>query len=741
MKNKIILNIVLVYFVVVSIVLVSQLYLRDRDRGETPMTETVKLVDKLNNAVVVYNNSPVMLVNKRQNIISGKNFNIVPFVKNDCFYVPLAFFETAYDAVTEQDFAKRQATLRMENTAVVFSANLDRARVISNSTEKDVQLKNAAVYKNSYAYIPVDAFCDIFDKELFVYNDNMLIISEAEENVAFDPEEEAELLQDIENQVNNLPLVLSENNLKNLLGVKNVLFNFNTEKDIAVSPEQKPEEMVIDNSQSERFAYSGDHIFAVAGGGVKMIDSNGDTEAAVTDLPMQKGFTPESVMTYENMLFVLGSGEDAVMPVKELTFRGDEQDTDFNTAGEKKIEGSGFFILCYDVGDTSAPVLKRWFYADGELEKKQVFENSLCVAVRKNAFDLVSDGVYYAPGYCDLNKTAETKLEEVKYLPEMKDTNFISVFRFDLADIKKSADADVFLGVGNDFVMGQNYVTFNAAGTLPTENNASTIRLTNFYKVNLSSGMFSRGSLEGTLVSVEKANDGYAALMRDGAKTLLVTLNSMLETDETMELSLGADSISCLEDKAYLTDAGRTTLLIVSLTQVYDEAEGEEEPRTVIMPQEKTVIPIDGVEYIKPYETTALGLGKNLELDNAEISMWALKDNAVKTAGDSIGDAGSHIRPVSTKNIVDSEMAFALHLFIDENGVGTEKYNGVYIYKISENNTPVFKGRITHNEPDRADRSITDIAYLNGKYFTVSDNKLMVNADDAALGTLYSIEF
>ena len=101
MKNKIILNIVLVYFIVVSIVLILQLYSGSEDK-DIPVTETVRLMDKLDNAVVVCTDSPVMLVNKRQ--VLCKNYSVTPIKHMDSFYVPLSFFENTPAKVYEVDW-------------------------------------------------------------------------------------------------------------------------------------------------------------------------------------------------------------------------------------------------------------------------------------------------------------------------------------------------------------------------------------------------------------------------------------------------------------------------------------------------------------------------------------------------------------------------------------------------------------------------------------------------------------
>lgn len=726
MKNKIVLNIVLVYFIVVSIVLVMQLYSGSKS-GDTPMTETVRLADKLNNSVVICSDSPVMLVNKRQMLMCGSNVNLTPIRFNGCFYAPLTFFETAYGAAVEDDFNKKQATLRMNNTAVVF--NTAQAQVISSSAEDKRDLENPVIYRNTYAYIPLNAFCDIFGCEMFEYNDNMLILSPLEENVVFDPSAEAELLADIEQQVNNLPLVLSEDNFKTLIGAKSAFFGIGTDSGTMQVSAAKEEKTVIGNSQSEKIAAVGDTVYAVCGGRLVAAGSGDNT---VVPLTLEKGFTPETLTVYDGRLFITGTGENAEMPVMEQTFENGAEDGAESVKRTVKIPGKRFFLLYCDISEDKQPIVKRWFYCDGEAVQKQVFDNSLCIAVKKSADKPAADEKYMTPTYCDLNKRYEAKYEEIKYMPQMLDRSYTAVYRFDLADMDKKADADFFLGVGNEFTLAQNSVIFSAQGSLPSENGTTVNKLTNLYKLNLTNGAYCHEYINGTLGALNRLAEynGYAALAQKNDKSVLYMLNADLKTDSALELSInGLANVSCHAGNVYIADAAKKSLVIAALSQVYFEEDGGEEPRTVLQAQEKAVMALDGVEYIRPFETAAIGLGKNKELGNAEISMWSIKDSAVKTAGDVIGDRGTAIEPVETKNIAEGEMLFDLRLFVNEENAAVEKYNGVYIYNISENNTPVFKGRITHNAEGATDIKITDAAYLNGKYFTLSDSIFAINAD------------
>ncbi|MBQ6554802.1 MAG: beta-propeller domain-containing protein, partial [Firmicutes bacterium] len=672
MKNKIILNIVLVYFAVISIVLVVQLYHVNNAAKKTPVTETVQLADRLNNAVVLCGGSPVLLVDQHQTLISDKESNITPIVKDGSFYVPLSFFETAYGAVCEQDISKKQASIRLDNTAVVFDDNSVTARLISNSAEKDIQLEHRMFIQNAHAYIPVDAFCEVYSKETFVYNDNMLIISPEEENVVFDPSEESELLQDIELQVNNLPLVLSENNLRRLIGVKTDIFGFNAGKENSGEIEKEKTPLLLNTMKSDKIAVLGDYIYIITGNEISVADSSGDAVSTYAKIAMPQGFTPAELLIYDTYLYVLGVGENAVMPAAEMRF--DEEDGK-SEAVEKTISGKKLYLLCYSLKNRAEPVMKRWFCTEGELVQKAVYDNTLCIAVKQNAAELTKDDTYMAPSYHDLNKNVDVRFDEIKYLPDMKDACYTSVFRFDLADTSKEADADTFLGIGSDIILGQNYVQFPDENSITPDNGKAKVKQTDIYRLNLNNNVLSKGSIPAEYMDMSRVNDGCAVLAKKDGANVLYTLNANLETDGALELNdSDLTSLDCDSDRAYMTNDIKSKLAAAAFVQVNDES--GEDTQTRLQAQEKALMPLDGVEYIYPYESSMIGIGNDPAENNAEISMWSFKETAEKTAGDSVGAAGSGISPIRAKNFVVSELALNIRLFVSENETPVEKYNG-----------------------------------------------------------------
>ena len=119
MNNKLILNIVIVYFVILSIVLVFQISKKKDDISAPTTSNQVTSEDRLDNAVVFNLGSPVILVNKKQTLLEKTDSSQVPVVKGENVYVPLSFFKTAYGASVTGDANAPSATIRMNNKALV----------------------------------------------------------------------------------------------------------------------------------------------------------------------------------------------------------------------------------------------------------------------------------------------------------------------------------------------------------------------------------------------------------------------------------------------------------------------------------------------------------------------------------------------------------------------------------------------------------------------------------------------
>lgn len=171
MNNKMVLGILSVYAVILCGVLGFQIVQSKGIISAPANSEEVAVEDRLDSAVVIYENSPVILVNKSQMLIDKNDASMVPILENQAVYVPTAFFRTAYNAATSEDLSTCSATIRLDNQALVLDKKT--ADLVDSSKEKDIEYNNKIFIKNGCVYVPIDIFASAFDKFVYYY-DNMI---------------------------------------------------------------------------------------------------------------------------------------------------------------------------------------------------------------------------------------------------------------------------------------------------------------------------------------------------------------------------------------------------------------------------------------------------------------------------------------------------------------------------------------------------------------------------------------
>lgn len=213
MKSKIILNILIAYFLILSTVLLIQVSSKKTNAVE-PLSSDITSEDKLKNSIVLAINSPVVIINEKQFLIDEKDTTLVPMVEDGKVYIPVKILETAFGANINFYKDTKETIVRLYNKAIIFKNNGTSIEVIDNTSEETIDIDAEPKIINDRFYIPLRSFADIFKKEVF-YNDDLIIISNIEN--LFDPIEELNILQELEKQVKQLPIVGNNENLKHLL--------------------------------------------------------------------------------------------------------------------------------------------------------------------------------------------------------------------------------------------------------------------------------------------------------------------------------------------------------------------------------------------------------------------------------------------------------------------------------------------------------------------------------------------
>ncbi len=193
MKNKLVVNIIIAYFVLLCVVLVSQLSDESEDVPDSVIVETKK-PDKLENTIVIYIDSPYVIVNKKQFIIDESDKSVIPIIRDGITYIPLRLLSTALKADVSWDGGKREATVRYNNRAAVFREDEKKVRVVDNIDDNDFKIDGSLLIINEKSYVPLKVVTSIFEKNLF-FDRRLIVISE--KNNVFNSEKEKEIVDEL----------------------------------------------------------------------------------------------------------------------------------------------------------------------------------------------------------------------------------------------------------------------------------------------------------------------------------------------------------------------------------------------------------------------------------------------------------------------------------------------------------------------------------------------------------------
>ena len=109
MNKKLPIYILIIYFIFVILILALQLAGRSKREFVA-----VGFNDRLDNAVVVYEKSPIMLKKQAQVFINDENRSETPIVIDNVTYLPMSFYKNGFDAIISYSKNKDQITLKYD---------------------------------------------------------------------------------------------------------------------------------------------------------------------------------------------------------------------------------------------------------------------------------------------------------------------------------------------------------------------------------------------------------------------------------------------------------------------------------------------------------------------------------------------------------------------------------------------------------------------------------------------------
>lgn len=700
MKNKIIRNIILIYFVVISIVLLVQIVSQNKKIQE-PVVEKMSLSENLNDAVVLYNESPVMLVNTRQAIVDSNNSDLMPVIKDGVFYVPLNFFKEAYDAVVSFDSSKNTATVRLNNTAWVLDKTKNEASLIDSYEEKSLVLDHPICFENETAYIALEDFASAFEKNVYFYNENMAVISNSE----LDIEEDKELLQQLEKNVNNLPCIINSSKLKQLLGKSVYTFpDLGIGIDDLIKSEKTPEQenFVFSMEESCIYAVSENYAYIIDDGKVQIIDTAFSTEEPVTQLFMDSDVNAEKIVINNDRLVVFASSKS------------------------DKNEQGYYSVLVYDMSIKSNPQLLNEVQICGRIEDF-VFRNEALIFVSEvSAESLEENKEYKPPFYYVDGEYSEISFEDIRYMPKLQNKNYSTVFSLNLYDA--SVQSYCVLGAGDNLYLDNNgkYFYITAKRSLANVDDTRILAFSLVDDMGYSNKTIVKGyekdknlfTFNNHIFTVTKSNGKYVLHILDNSLNAINEVNPIIFNKDTMEF---------MGERIYFKDKN-ANLTFVDINDVNNCVQSD----IVNIGQDVKLYPYKD-NYFVALEGNVLSVLDMNDIENIKnLSSVEVQGEVVDVfvSKGSICVNVSEEKEQATETVTGEETSTQ---------TGVQLKNIYYVYTVNDNFNISLVGNLSHTLEDKPEGELIYGSIKAGnKYITVSDSKILVS--DEKLVPLFTLE-
>ncbi len=736
MKNKMVLGILIVYFIILAVVLCLQVFSKNNGVvSAPPSSDDVAVEDRLDRAVVLYKESPVIMANKEQMLIDNSNASFVPLIENQVAYAPLSFFKSAYGASITADMNEVSAAIRLNNEALVV--NKEKADLVSNSSEKDIEYNNRIFKRRNTIYIPLQLFAEAFDKEIHYYGDLVVI---SEDKQAFTQEESADFINSLKAQVNSLPYVANESNLKGItdaMGKNGLLKRVGT---VVGSGDRQDENSVvklITNKKSDVIQSDEQYIYYGRGSSIYIIDHISNTAAGRIDI--DDGFSVSKLYLLGNTLVAAGCKSDEGTSAEAATeTTSSAQPTSEGAAENVRSNCDSAAAYVYDITNRSNAVMKREFSVDGDYINSVKHGDYIYILSQLSVFDSQAGGHFYPPSYRDYPPEGVDSFltfVDVQYFPEAGSDDYTVLSALNIADTTVPANVKAYLCGGENVYLSENnlYIAKTRyTGFEMNDNEENTF----IYRIGLSNGNIAlngKGNVKGYVLDRHSMNEnaGYFSIATEyKEKGTNKNITNIYILNNNMELCGEANRVA---NNAQVGSAIFTDDMIFLIPEEQGQAMYLIDSSNPTNPAGYGVLKLStGNILIYPYDESHI-----LTIDNG--------DNVLKASAYSIEGRDNTVRLYSEElgkdNIVTSlfdnsdfftfdreRNMFMLPVTITDKESGNVTFDGSYIYELNLDDG--FK-RIGTVDKNGDEDTALQYCKLNGYFYCFGkDNVSAVNIND-----------
>jgi inhibitor of cysteine peptidase len=475
------------------------------------------LQKRLKDAVVLYTNSPVALVNNTESYVDKENADVCPYTKEGRVFVPLRFLAENIQAKVAWDEQTSAVTLTMGNKTVQFTPGIPK--MLINRREKAIECAPEIV--NGRTFVPVRAISEALGKKVF-YDRGLIVIGEKEN--LFNPETEKTLLDTLITKVNNLPKISSEEQLRDLLaGISpDNFYGYYKRGDIvfdeivaAESTQQNmanglAEKRMRDSSSAVDYSETnvqvagvdeadlvktdGEYIYQVNKERVIILKAYPAEEMEVVSVLdfTKEDFHPLELYVDEQFLVVIGRTQyryyldtvavkdSAGVPEVELQAGADVE------IWPRRYTQDRVKAFIYDLKDKANPTKLREVEIEGNYLSSRKIDSYLYLIVNDpidywvleshlpDAATEQSDDRYSSitPLYRDTavqEKPLAVACQEIRYIPPVSRANYLVIAGIDLAQNDRPAHISAYLGAGEDIYVSPDnlYISLRKYEVLP----------------------------------------------------------------------------------------------------------------------------------------------------------------------------------------------------------------------------------------------------------------------------------
>lgn len=658
MNNKMVLNIMIVYFVILSIVLVYQLTRHDNIMSAPSNSGAVLAEDRLNNAVVFYNDSPVLLSNKKQMLLDSTNPSYTPLVKGNTAYLPVSFFSSVYGANVSYDNSETSATIRLDNSALVVDSN--EARLVNNSDDKELETETKPIVYKNVVYVPADVFAEAYNKKVYVYG-SIGVISSEEFTQA-----DNGFLNGLVSQVNDLPYVVNEANLKSVAKISSTDDIFKDIENRIMLFEQKQQPSmpvrVVAAENNSVIAGNDSHIFYGGAGKIDILSYDSETTRKIGEIPVEKQFTSRKLILQGFKLIAIGDN--------------------------KTSSGNAFSeIYIYNIADIANIKTERKYTVSGYYKNAVLTGGYLYTMSQNSVYGLYNGTNFMPPSYTDsIAGHTDMSFENIQYFPENGSDDFTVISAINIEDSTQKPNVKAFVGAGgNIYLSGSNFYVSKSRTTAFED--YESVENSNIYRFSLTNGNIQSSGhiiLKGHLINstaISESN-GYCRMVTKFTDNDKKVCNVYV-LNNNMEICGQANKVASDDDISYAVFTDNEILLTPAEAGGNIYAVNLDNPT---MPQGKGALKLSkGRELIYNYDETTI-----ITIDNGggtlKLNMYDISDfnNPKQLYSQELG-RNENI----TSMLFDSDTGF---LFDKEKNImvvpvkiignGATVFEGAYVYNV-----------------------------------------------------------